>query len=63
MTALLQSVATDDRPVLLQYFTKAGHSGGQPMSEIIDYTTDEFSFLFWQLGLTFSPSPASNVKN
>ena len=51
MTALLQSVSEPNRPVMLKYFTKAGHSGGQPASEKINYLTDEFSFLFWQLGL------------
>lgn len=53
MTALLQSATGSDRPVLLQYHAKAGHSGGRPMSKQIEDTTDIFSFLFWQLGINF----------
>lgn len=39
------------RPVLLQYDTKAGHSGGRPMSKVIADTADELSFLLWQLAV------------
>ncbi len=52
MTALLQAANGSDRPILLHYDTKAGHSGGQPLSKQIDDLTDTFSFLFWQLGVT-----------
>lgn len=51
MTALVQASTGSDRPVLLHYNTKAGHSGGLPVSQIIDDETDELSFLFWQLGV------------
>jgi prolyl oligopeptidase len=51
MTALLQASTGSDRPVLLHYNTKAGHSGGLPVSQIIEDQTDELSFLFWQLGV------------
>jgi prolyl oligopeptidase len=56
MAALLQSATGSDRPVLLRYFTKAGHSGGRPMTKRIDDMADRFSFLFSQLGVTFPPS-------
>ena len=36
---------------MLRYYTKAGHSGGQPVSEQIDSMTEIMSFLFWQLGM------------
>jgi prolyl oligopeptidase len=49
MTALLQASTGSDRPVLLHYDTKAGHSGGTPVSKQIEDLTDELSFLFWQL--------------
>lgn len=52
MTALLQAANTSDRPILLHYDTKAGHSGGLPVSKQIDDQTDTLSFLFWQLGVT-----------
>jgi prolyl oligopeptidase len=52
MTALLQSSNVSDNPILLLYDTKAGHSGGRPLSKQIEDETDEMSFLFWQLGMT-----------
>jgi prolyl oligopeptidase len=51
MAALLQASTGSDRPVLLHYDTKAGHSGGLPLSKRIDNLTDELCFLFWQLGM------------
>ncbi|MBI1750329.1 MAG: S9 family peptidase [Acidobacteria bacterium] len=50
MAALVQAATGSDRPVLLHYDTKAGHSGGRPVSKTIADTTDELGFLFWQLG-------------
>jgi prolyl oligopeptidase len=51
MTALLQASTGSPNPVLLHYNTKAGHSTGLPVSQIIEDQTDELSFLFWQLGI------------
>lgn len=51
MTALLQAATGSDRPVLLRYDTKAGHSGGLPVSKQIEDMTDTMAFLFWQLGV------------
>jgi len=50
MTAMLQWATGSDRPVLLLYDTKSGHSGGRPLKKQIEELTDETSFLFWQLG-------------
>lgn len=50
MAARMQAATTSDRPILLHYDTKAGHSGGQPVSKQIDDETDIMSFLWWQLG-------------
>jgi prolyl oligopeptidase len=54
MCALLQNAtgSGSEKPIILHYDTKAGHSRGQPVSKQIDDTTDEFAFLFWQLGMT-----------
>ena len=52
MAALLQAATGSDRPVLLRYDTKAGHSGGTPVSKQIEDTADEVHFLLWQLGVT-----------
>lgn len=51
MTALMQDVSGSDNPILLLYDTKAGHSGGMPVSKQIEDSTDEMSFLLWQLGM------------
>jgi prolyl oligopeptidase len=49
MAALLQAANTSDRPILLLYDTKSGHSGGRPISKLIEEFTDILSFLCWQL--------------
>ncbi len=51
MTALVQESTASDRPVLLKYDTKSGHSGGTPVSQQIEDQTDTFAFLMWQLGM------------
>jgi prolyl oligopeptidase len=51
MAALLQASTGFDRPVLLRYDTKAGHSGGLPIDRQIETSADELSFLAWQLGI------------
>jgi prolyl oligopeptidase len=52
MTALMQAAtAGSDHPILLHYDTTAGHSGGTPAGKQIENTTDELSYLFWQLGV------------
>ncbi len=51
MAALLQWATGSERPVLLHYDTKSGHSGGRPLPKQIEESTDEMSFLFWQLGV------------
>jgi prolyl oligopeptidase len=50
MTALLQASTGSDRPILLHYDTKLGHSAGKPVSKQIDDLSVELTFLFWQLG-------------
>ncbi|HUK89934.1 MAG TPA: prolyl oligopeptidase family serine peptidase [Blastocatellia bacterium] len=49
MTARLQGATSSGRPVVLLYDTKAGHSGGKPLSKIIEDASLEMAFLFWQL--------------
>ncbi len=51
MTALMQAATGWDRPILLKYDTKAGHSGGTPVAQQIEDQTDIFAFLMWQLGM------------
>ena len=53
MTALMQADAANapDKPILLLYDTKSGHSGGRPVGKQIAEGTNILSFLFWQLGV------------
>lgn len=51
MAARLQAATTSGLPILLLYDTKAGHSGGQPLSKQVEDSSLEWSFLAWQLGL------------
>ncbi len=51
MAALLQADTGSDRPILLRYELKAGHSGGRSLTQDIGDSVDQLSFLFWQLGV------------
>jgi len=51
MTALLQSVQKNGRPVLLYYETEVGHSGGEPVSRQVERRSHVLAFLFHELGL------------
>jgi prolyl oligopeptidase len=50
MAALMQASTGSDRPVLLRYDTKAGHSAGLPVSKQVEESTDVLSFLLAQVG-------------
>ena len=58
MCALMQASTGSDKPVLLHYDTKAGHSGGKPIGKQIDDLTQELMFLSSQLGVTLAPEAA-----
>jgi prolyl oligopeptidase len=52
MAALMQSVTTPDRPVLLRYETTTGHvAGSRSVTQTIADDVEQFTFLFWQLGI------------
>jgi prolyl oligopeptidase len=51
MVARLQRANASERPIMLLYDTKAGHSGGQPLTKIVEDNSLELSFLAWQLGM------------
>jgi prolyl oligopeptidase len=51
MAARLQAATVSNRPILLLYDTKSGHSGGRPVNKQIELWTDTLTFLFWQLGV------------
>jgi len=50
MTARLQYATASGNPVLLLYDTKAGHSAGRALGEIIHDLSLKMTFLFWQIG-------------
>jgi len=56
MAALMQAEAKNgaskERPILLRIDTKAGHGQGKPVAKQVEDSTDMYSFLFWQLGVT-----------
>jgi prolyl oligopeptidase len=51
MTAEMQAAHGGDKPILLLYDTKLGHSEGRPVSKIIEEDTQVLAFFFWQLGV------------
>jgi prolyl oligopeptidase len=48
MAAVLQHSTASPRPVMLLYDTNAGHSGGKPLSRIVEDQSLEIAFLLWQ---------------
>jgi prolyl oligopeptidase len=46
MTALMQADSGSDRPILLHYELKAGHSSGVSIKQLVNDTADELSFLW-----------------
>jgi prolyl oligopeptidase len=50
--ARLQAATSSKAPILLRIEGKAGHGAGKPMAKIVAQYTDEFSFLFAELGVS-----------
>ena len=48
MTALMQAANGSDRPIMLDYELKSGHSGGQPLSQQIENDVNRTGFLLTQ---------------
>jgi prolyl oligopeptidase len=46
MTALMQASSASDRPIILHYSIKGGHSSGVSLSQLVDDYTDEMGFLW-----------------
>jgi prolyl oligopeptidase len=51
MTARLQAATASARPILLLYDTKAGHAGGEPLTQQVEDSASELTFVAWQLDL------------
>jgi prolyl oligopeptidase len=52
MAARLAAATSSGRPILLQIETQAGHGAGKPLAKVLAQLTDEWSFLFSELGVT-----------
>lgn len=50
--ATLQERTANQNPALIRIETKAGHGGGKPIAKIIEETADEYSFMFYNMGVT-----------
>jgi prolyl oligopeptidase len=46
MTALMQSSTASDRPILLHYSLKGGHSAGVSLTQLVEDQADELGFLW-----------------
>jgi hypothetical protein len=54
MTARLQEVAAEERPILLDYTDTRGHKPVLPLAERIRGLTDRLTFLIAELAVGFS---------
>jgi prolyl oligopeptidase len=50
MTALMQASSGSDRPILLHYSVKGGHSAGVSLTQLVDDESDELGFLWNETG-------------
>jgi prolyl oligopeptidase len=50
MTALMQADTGSNRPILLHYELKAGHSAGVSITQLVSDTADELAFLWNETG-------------
>lgn len=48
--ARLQEAHKGDNPVLIRIETNAGHGAGKPISKFIEEQTDQWAFMFYNMG-------------
>ena len=51
--AALQAAQTGDQPKIIRIDTKAGHGGGKPISKVLEEQADIYSFVLYNMGLTY----------
>ncbi len=51
MTARMQEATSSDKPILLRLETKAGHGAGKPRHKQLEELSDQYTFLFRELGV------------
>ncbi|MCH7733248.1 MAG: S9 family peptidase, partial [Candidatus Marinimicrobia bacterium] len=50
---LQEKVRDNELPLLIRIETKAGHGAGKPTSKIIEELADMWSFMFYNMGLSY----------
>ena len=53
MAARLQEATSSEHPILVRIETKAGHGAGKPRHKQLEELSDQYTFLFRELGVTF----------
>jgi prolyl oligopeptidase len=51
--ATLQAAQTGSEPKIIRIDTKAGHGGGKPISKVLEEQADIYSFILYNMGLTY----------
>ena len=51
--AALQAAQTGPEPKIIRIDTKAGHGGGKPISKVLEEQADIYSFILYNMGLTY----------
>ena len=52
--AALQAAQTGDAPKIIRIDSKAGHGGGKPITKVIEEQADIYSFILYNMGLTYN---------
>lgn len=55
--AALQAAQSCKSPTLIRIETKAGHGAGKPTAMVIDEQADKWSFMLFNMGLTYPKAP------
>ena len=51
--AALQAAQTGSEPKIIRIDTKAGHGGGKPISKVLEEQADIYSFILYNMGLSY----------
>lgn len=52
--ATLQAAQTGSEPKIIRIDSKAGHGGGKPVAKVLEEQADIYSFILYNMGLTYS---------
>ena len=60
--ARLQECNASENPTIIRIETNAGHGAGKPTSKVIDEMTDVWSFVLYNLGMSFDSSTITETE-